>query len=108
MDGVGEVDGRLYLPWIAHRCRGRWKRTTLPKHQVRAVEITYGTLDDGRWYVEAVKGDGDEARPYPDEQSALQVVAAWKQRLGGQWEQVPCYPTDGWQDGERADQSSGG
>jgi len=104
MGGTGEAEGRLYLEWLPHRCRGRWQRASRPERTSRGVEVTWGTLTDSRWYYEVVKDGGDETRPYPDEQAALAVAAAWMRRLGGQWEQLPCYPTHGWQDGERQDQ----
>lgn len=58
-------------------------------------------LADGRWYLDVVKPDGDRCWPAPDEQTARDWAACWMDRYGGEWEQVPCYPTDGWQPGER-------
>lgn len=98
---TGEADGRLHLEWLPHVCKGRWQRTTRPERTSRGLEVTYGTLADGRWYAEVVRDAGDEARPYLDRESAQAVARTWMDQIGGEWEQVMCYPTHGWQDGEQ-------
>lgn len=93
--------GTLLLWQVKHRCMARWRRTELMPHQSRSVQVKIGTLTTGGWYVDTIKPDVDECRPYPDQQTAREVAHRWMDRLGGEWEQIPCYPTEGWQPGER-------
>lgn len=99
---MGGEPARILLHEVKHECRARWRRTTRPPKESRNQYVKVGVLlDTDRWYVDVIKPDLDDCRPVADEQSAREVAQAWMRRLGGDWEQVPCYPTEGWLDGER-------
>lgn len=82
-----------------HRCVTRWERAGYRGGPWAAI-VEIGTLPDGRWYAWVVGQFADDlARLYPDEQAARGVAERWRQRIGGDWEEISCYPTDGWQPG---------
>lgn len=94
----------IKLEWVRHRCAARFRRAeNLPMHS-RGCWVQVGVLLDGsgRWYVDTVHPVyPDICRPYPDEKAAWAEARRWMGQVGGDWEQVPCNPTTGWEPGER-------
>lgn len=87
---------------VTHRCHARWELTGVPPWHQSFVRV--GTTAGG-WYVEVVSDRHEPTRVWRDEPTAYAVADRWRAaltaRLGGEWVRVPCYPTHGWQPGER-------
>jgi hypothetical protein len=65
------------------------------------MHVAIGEVEDGRWYVEVTAQVHQPARAYPTKTTAWLVAQNWMRRRRGDWSKVACYPTQGWQDGER-------
>jgi len=92
---MGDTRAAINLAHVRYRCYARWRQTGQPPWAQRWVSV--GQIAGGRWYVHLVAEVSTPARGYPDQGSACAAaerIKAWlAQQHGGEWEPVPCYPT---------------
>ncbi|HEX6686430.1 MAG TPA: hypothetical protein VF062_26900 [Candidatus Limnocylindrales bacterium] len=107
-----EEAGEPLWPWtVKRRCHRRWRLA--PNHaRAWTAYVSVGTLADGRWWVDVVSRINRPLQLVASEREADAEAERWRNHIAlehssytgtaDEWEQVECYPTQGWQPGERA------
>lgn len=92
------MDGQpdLLLHLVEHRCVARWQQhgPQVRPWSRRWVSVGQLAQPDGRWYVHQVAQVHRPVSLHPGQAEAMRAARGLMDHLGGDWRQVPCYPTD--------------
>lgn len=84
----------MWLHTVEYRCHARWQQVTGLSYSERKFVRVGQIVSTGRWFVELVGGAGGPARLYPDDTEAYAAARRVMDHYRGDWEQIPCYPTE--------------